>query len=784
MAGLDIKPSDIPVRIVGCGTFAEIVVLRKKEDSSQVTWKAIDLGDCSEDDKEHALREVERLSKLKHVNIVAYLNPFIDDTNLCYEMEYTDDGTLYQKIMSRRSLFSEPTVLWYMYQLLSALEYAHGRKILHRNINTLNIYLSKNHILKLGCFGVQKVLSNTVKSNVESTGGIPYYLSPEVAEKREKYSSKSDVWACGCVLYEMLTLVHVFDAEDLVALTVAVTLSSYNAVPRDYTDGVRALLESMLSTETERRPTAAELVANSIFTETKSKFDQIVRDLKLVADEDEEDGGASGSGDGAEENSNGAKNKPDVPVLFSSQIGEVFCWGGTKPLPQKIDDFSVSNPAFEVATGRKHFAVVNESGDLFTWADILQDKDEDEATNDANNGDNEVGKAAGPTIRGQLGHGDTSLYIYPKKVEFFTGIPVQRVSCGEDFTAILDKDGILYMTGSDRHGCIGCDRTLGNEVLLPRKVDHFDNLKVLQVDCGDAHVVALADDGEVYTWGCGQYGRLGLGTEDDSAVPEQMPLPPNCSNIIAIKCGLDNTLILTGHGHVVGCGSNEFNKMAFSNRVATHGGRAMKTTKKRDFRTSPLPIRALKTFKIVAVDAGRSHSAAIDADGRVITFGNNAFGQLGSGDFREKGAAVVVKGPLQGKECRRIGCGDGFTLAATADSVYAWGLGRDGRLGIDPSLLGEKGCCSIPRRVFSSLIKVTSLACQQMHVILLGQQVYSLSTDSTDSSSEENKEKVTIQKLGTENSRLESVIAEQKQRIRVLEEENSKMRPKHSTPER
>ncbi len=339
------------------------------------------------------------------------------------------------------------------------------------------------------------------------------------------------------------------------------------------------------------------------------------------------------------------------------------------------------------------------------------------------------------------------------------------------------------MTGSDRYGCIGCDHALGNEVLLPRRVEKFNELKVLQVDCGDAHVVALADDGEVYTWGCGQYGRLGLGTEEDSAVPEQMPLPPNCEDIVAIKCGLDNTLILTGHGHVVGCGSNQFNKMAFSNRVSVHG-RAMKSTKKHDFRTSPLPIRALKSLKIVAVDAGRSHSAAIDADGRVITFGNNSYGQLGDGDFREKTGAVVVKGPLDGKEVIKIGCGDGFTVAATADSVYAWGLGRDGRLGIDPSLLGEKGCCSIPRRVFSSLIKVTSLACQQMHVILLGQQVYSMSADDSNKAIEESKNKVTIQKLGSENSRLEKLVAEQKKLLRALEEENSQLRSKCVTPER
>lgn len=764
MASSELKPSQIPVKLVGCGNFAEIVVLRKKEDSSQVIWRAIDLGDCSDDDKERALREVQSLSKLKHVNIISYFNPFIDDTNLCYEMEYCDAGTLHQKIMNKVSGLSEPTILWYLYQLMSAVEFAHSKKILHRNINTLNIFLTKTHILKLANFGITKVIANIAKNNVESLGGIPYYMSPEVVAKKEKYGQKSDIWACGCVLYELLTLRHVFDADDLVSLAVAITLRSYEDVPENYSDDICELMDEMLLKRTTDRPTANEVLKNALFTEIEKKFAKVAKDLKLVREEDEEDGETT--------------VETNAPASFSSQIVEVFCWGGTKPMPQKVEEFALDNPASHVATGRKHFAVISEKEELFTWADILQEEDKDQ---DVNDDDDELGsKVRGQTIKGQLGHGDTALCIYPKKVEYFTGIPVQQVSCGKDFTAILADEGVLFMVGSDLDGCIGCDRSLGDEVLLPRRVEKFHDLKLLQIDCGDAHVVVLAEDGEVYTWGCGKLGRLGHGDEDDLTVPEAVPLPPTCNDIVAIKCGLDNTMILTKQGHVVGCGSNQFNKMAFSNRVSVHG-RAIKKSQKDDFRTSPLPIRALKSYKIVAVDAGRSHSAAIDSEGRVLTFGNNMYGQLGDGDFKEKSIAIVVKGPLQGQEVIKIGCGDGFTVAATADSVYAWGLGRDGRLGLDPSLLGEKGCCSVPRRVFSSLIKVTSLACQQMHTILLGQQVYSMSEESKEKEDEEKRDKMTIRKLGAENSRLEKLVMEQKTLLRALEEENSKLRPKNGT---
>jgi len=762
MAAAELEPSRIPVKVIGCGNFAEIVVLRKKEDSSLVVWKAIDLGDCSEDDKERSYREVQHLSKLKHANIISYFNPFIDNTNLCFEMEYCHTGTLYQKIMNRDSPFSEPTVLWFQYQLLSAVEFVHSKKILHRNINSLNISITKSHILKLGNFGIAKVIANISKINVQSSGGIPYYMSPEVAEKKERYGQKSDVWACGCVMYELLTLRHVFDAEDLVSLAVGITLQTYDDVPEVYSDTICQLMDDMLMKDSGQRPSATDLLSNAIFDEIKAKFSKIAKDLKLIGKENEEDGPP-------------VETDGDSPIVVPSQVGEVFCWGGTKPMPQKMEEFGLENPALQVSTGRKHFAVINEEGELFTWADILHDDEEKEELNGDTEDDDESA-TKGPTIRGQLGHGDAALYIYPKKVAYFTGIPVTSVSCGKDFTAIIADDGILYMTGSDLHGCMGCDRLFGDEVLLPKRVEKFNDMKVLQVDCGDAHVVALADDGEVYTWGCGQYGRLGLGTEDDVAIPEPMPLPPNCNEIIAIKCGLDNTLILTKQGHVVGCGSNQFNKMAFSNRVSVHG-RNIQKSNRRDFRTSPLPIRALKAYKIVAVDAGRSHSAAIDEKGRVITFGDNTYGQLGAGDFGQKSIAIVVKGPLEGKEVIKIGCGDGFTVAATSDSVYAWGLGHYGRLGLDPSLLGEKGCCSVPRRVFSSLIKVTSIACQQMHTILLGQQVYSKAVGDKE---EQASKPVTIDKLSIENSRLEKLVLEQRKMLQSLEEENRELKSRIS----
>jgi len=105
---------------------------------------------------------------------------------------------------------------WFL-QLLLALEFVHRKKILHRDIKSSNIFLRSNGTVKLGDFGISRVLENTNEAAM-TVVGTPYYMrlefsvslndkfnSPEVCENKP-YTFKSDVWALGCVLYEMCTL--------------------------------------------------------------------------------------------------------------------------------------------------------------------------------------------------------------------------------------------------------------------------------------------------------------------------------------------------------------------------------------------------------------------------------------------------------------------------------------------------------------------------------------------------------------------------------------------------
>jgi NIMA (never in mitosis gene a)-related kinase len=119
-------------------------------------------------------------------------------------MEYADGGDLSDKVKSVKNkgeYLSEDQILDYFTQMCLAIKHIHDRKIIHRDLKAQNIFLEENGTIKLGDFGIAKVLEQTV-GQAQTQVGTPYYISPEII-KGKGYSFATDVWSLGVILYEM-----------------------------------------------------------------------------------------------------------------------------------------------------------------------------------------------------------------------------------------------------------------------------------------------------------------------------------------------------------------------------------------------------------------------------------------------------------------------------------------------------------------------------------------------------------------------------------------------------
>ena len=148
---------------------------------------------------------------------------------------------------------------WFV-QIALALKHVHERKILHRDLKTQNIFLTSKGEVKMGDFGISRVLQDTYDC-AQTAIGTPYYLSPEICQEKP-YNQKSDIWSLGCILYEMLTLRHAFDASSMKGLVLKILRGNYPPVPNFYTQEIHNIVAEMLKKDPIKRPSIRNIVEN------------------------------------------------------------------------------------------------------------------------------------------------------------------------------------------------------------------------------------------------------------------------------------------------------------------------------------------------------------------------------------------------------------------------------------------------------------------------------------------------------------------------------------------
>ena len=176
-------------------------------------------------------------------------------------MTYCPGGDLFSKVRRARERgrpFPEARVVTWLMQLVSALAYIHSKKIMHRDLKTQNVFIGRDGSLRLGDFGLAKVLERTDDFATTFTG-TPFYLAPEICMS-QNYGFQSDLWSLGCILYELCSLEHAFAADSLLSLVYKIVRGNFEPLPAGrYDPRLYALVDALLAREPGARPTARAL---------------------------------------------------------------------------------------------------------------------------------------------------------------------------------------------------------------------------------------------------------------------------------------------------------------------------------------------------------------------------------------------------------------------------------------------------------------------------------------------------------------------------------------------
>lgn len=170
-------------KLLGEGAFGKAYLVRQKQTGEMLVIKEVSIDHMSQKEREETIKEAQILRNFRHPLIVKFIEVYATKQNkLKIVMEYAECGDLSKAIHAQRTakkFFEENQILDWFTQICLAMKHVHDRKILHRDIKGQNIFITKANTLKLGDFGIARVLNKT-QDKARTVVGTPYYLSPEI----------------------------------------------------------------------------------------------------------------------------------------------------------------------------------------------------------------------------------------------------------------------------------------------------------------------------------------------------------------------------------------------------------------------------------------------------------------------------------------------------------------------------------------------------------------------------------------------------------------------------
>lgn len=251
---------------IGRGSFGSVYKIKRKSDGRILCYKELHYGKMGDKEKQQIVSEVNILRELRHCNIVRYYDRIIDKekAKIYIVMEYCENGDMAKIIKNskRKKDYILEDVIWKIaYQMTYALSECHtrkGGKILHRDLKPGNVFLDKNNNIKIGDFGLSRVMGQE-SIYAYTRVGTPYYMSPEQINGK-KYDDKSDIWSLGCVIYEIAALRPPFTADNQLALARKIKEGKIEDLPEQYSTDLQKFISRMINVDPNKRPSIYELL--------------------------------------------------------------------------------------------------------------------------------------------------------------------------------------------------------------------------------------------------------------------------------------------------------------------------------------------------------------------------------------------------------------------------------------------------------------------------------------------------------------------------------------------
>lgn len=318
---------------------------------------------------------------------------------------------------------------------------------------------------------------------------------------------------------------------------------------------------------------------------------------------------------------------------------------------------------------------------------------------------------SGDNGHAQLGDGTSGgSKLTPINISSINGIKFRKIASSIDHTLAIGDDGELYSWGYNGFGQIG-NNTIGSggniysSVTTPQKITLESGVKPTQIAVGDSFSMAIGDDGNLYSWGYNEYGKLGDGTTIERHIPTKVTLASGVKPT-QIACGIRHSMAIGDDGKLYTWGVNWNGELG----DGTSGGG--------NFKKTPIEITLESGVKVIQISCGVESSMAIGDNGELYTWGRNDYGQLGNGTIgyytsKSSPTKIIL---ASGVKPKQIACGGSHTMAIGDNGeLYTWGLNSYGQLGNNTTIDAPT-----PIKItLASGIKPKQIACGYNHSMVI-----------------------------------------------------------------